>query len=743
VIRRSDEPVRIARRLGAWRLIAVSLWGSPLAAQSIAEVQVTPETMTLGVGQRQTLFAAAYDRQGNLIPSAQFAFRSSDTLVVRVLRDGTVLGVSPGLAKVEARAQSRRASMAVLVSGTGAGADSARRGAAPAGTVLTLEPAQVTLLPGENVVVTPQAFQESGAPVLAGRVSWKSLRPEVAAVDSTGLVVGVSPGRSVVQATTASGLMATAPLEVVPAEFALSPARVVIGPEEADTLYATIPTQSNRPVRGGIHWQSTDSTIASVSPTGVILARAPGRTDIVATGFGQERRASVLVHRVAQRVVMTPRPTVEPIPLPLGGTRQFALTAEAADSTPIPEVGIAWEVGDSSIVRFDPAKGTLAGRATGRTTLTARVAGFDPVVWNVQVISGALGLQRARIGLGVGERATLSPMLLDEQRKPLSPATELEWSTDQPEIVRVSPGGVVDALRTGRALVTGRASWGKSVTAEVLVVADLLVASNRTGRFGIYQLRAAGGDTLSPLLVDSAVNVQAVRSPDRTRIAFSSNRNGTYDLYLMDADGRNLHRLTTDGTGGEGEPAWTPDGDRIIYTSTPRSGPAQILSIRVDGTDPRPLTGAPGSNLSPAVAPDGKNIAFVSTRDGNQEIYQMGIDGTAPRRLTRTPLREFNPRYLPGGELLFVVERRRSKGSQVVRLAAGAAEGTTLTESQQPIAAMDVSRDGGRMAYVVGRLTDVAKNKAQFSLMIQALATAGSPAPVTLRPGEVVVSPSF
>jgi hypothetical protein len=452
---------------------------------------------------------------------------------------------------------------------------------------------------------------------------------------------------------------------------------------------------------------------------------------------------SVLVHRVAQRVVMKPRPTAEPISLPLRGTRQFALTAEAADSTPIPEVGIAWEIGDSSIARFDPAKGTLTGRTTGLTTLTARVAGFDPVVWNVQVISGALGLQRARIGLGVGERATLSPMLLDEQRKPLSPATELEWSTDQPEIVRVSPGGVVDGLRTGRALVTGTASWGKSVTAEVLVVADLLVASNRTGRFGIYQLRAAGGDTLSPVLVDSSVNVQAVRSPDRTRIAFSSNRNGTYDLYLMDADGRNLHRLTTDGTGGEGEPAWTPDGVRIVYTATPRSGPAQILSIRVDGTDPRPLTGAPGSNLSPAVAPDGKSIAFVSTRDGNQEIYQMGIDGTAPRRVTRTPLRESNPRYLPGGELLFVVERRRSKGSQVVRLAAGAAEGTTLTESQQPIAAMDVSRDGGRMAYVVARLTDVAKNKAQFSLMIQALATAGSPAPVTLRPGEVVVSPSF
>ena len=48
-------------------------------AQTVAEVQVTPETLTLTVGGKQTLFATAYDRQGNLIPSAKFTFWSSDT----------------------------------------------------------------------------------------------------------------------------------------------------------------------------------------------------------------------------------------------------------------------------------------------------------------------------------------------------------------------------------------------------------------------------------------------------------------------------------------------------------------------------------------------------------------------------------------------------------------------------------------------------------------------------------------
>lgn len=74
--------------------------------------------MTLGVGQKQPIFAAAYDRQGNLIQSAKFVFWSSDTLIAKVGPDGTVVGVSPGLAKVEARLPGRRASLAVLITGS-------------------------------------------------------------------------------------------------------------------------------------------------------------------------------------------------------------------------------------------------------------------------------------------------------------------------------------------------------------------------------------------------------------------------------------------------------------------------------------------------------------------------------------------------------------------------------------------------------------------------------------------------
>ena len=712
-----------------------------MLAQTVAEVQVTPETMTLGVGERQTIFATAFDRQGNIIPNARFTFWSSDTLVARVGKQGAVVGVTPGLAKVEARVQRRRASMAILITGTGPAPDTSAT--ASGGAVLSLQPASPALLPGERLMLEPRVLRRDGTPVTPGRVGWKSLQPEVAAVDSTGLVIAIAAGRAIIQASASGGLMASASVEVAAAGLSLSRTRVVLGPQESDTLRVLVPAQGNREIRTGIQWQASDTAVVRVGPTGIVNARAPGRAEIVAVGFGQEGRVAVLVHPEPSALVVSPRPAAGAIQLPVRTLRRVTAVAEAADSTPIPEARVWWEVGDSAIITYDVAKGELTGRALGTTTLTSRLYGFDPVVWTVQVIPGTLGLDRRRVGIGLGERDSLRAVLLDEDGKPLGAASDLTWSTDPAGVVQVSPGGVIDGLRPGRAVVTAAAPWGKTVTADVFVVKDLFVASNRGGGFGIYQIRSAVADTLQPVLADSFSNIQPSLSPDRTRIAFSSNRGGSYDLYLMDGDGKNPRRLTTD-PGNEGEPAWTPDGSRIVYTATLKGGQPQLYVLRPDGKPPRALTTGPGGNHSPAASADGRTLAFVSTRDGNQEIYLMPPDGGEARRATNTDRRESHPRFLPNGDLVFAVERGgRSKGSRVVRLAGTEGEGETLLETDAVIGGLAVSRDGNRVAYVVGRLTDAARRRAQFHLFVQPLGAGSVPATVTLRPGEQVLSPSF
>jgi uncharacterized protein YjdB len=703
---------------------------APLAAQSAIEVQVTPETMTLGVGQKQPIFASAYDRQGNIISSAKFVFWSSDTAIARVSKSGSVLGVAPGLAKVEARLQGKRASLAVLVTGGNP---------VGGGVALALDPTTAVLLPGESVLITPHALREDGTPLPLARVVWKSLKPEVATVDSTGLVVAVAPGKSIVQANGGAGLMATVPVEVEQADFVLEGASEVLGPEDAETLHVRVPTQGNREITTGLQWRSADPAVAAPGPDGVVVARQPGRTEIVVTGFGQERRAGLAVHRLPEVLVVSPKPPTEALQLPLRATREFSAEAQAADSTPIPEARITWELSDTTKASFDRATGALTARDTGTTTLTARLRGFESVVWRLHIIAGVLGLDRTRAGLRLGERVTLAANLLDEAGKVVAPATGVEWSTDRPEVAVVSRGEV-RAVSPGRAVVAATLPGGKPVTADIFVTADLLVASNRSGTFGIYQVRPESPDTLLPVLVEGGANLQGVRSPDRTRIAFSSNRAGSYDLYVMDADGRNARRITVDD-GSEGDPVWTPDGSRILYTAAPRASAPQLMSIRSDGGDPRPIAASTGGNRGPDVSPDGRRVAFVSTRDGNPEIYEAGIDGGEARRLTKSGDRENSPRYLPNGDLIYVLEK--GSKARMMRLSQGAASPLPVLEIDQPVIALDVSRDGERVVYVAGKLAEAGKGKSQLTLRIQPLGAGSTPLLVPLRPGEQVLSPSF
>ena len=712
----------------------------PARAQSVSEIQITPETMTLGVGQKQALFATAFDTRGNLIASAKFTFWSSDTMVARVRKDGTVLGIMPGLAKIEARAHGKRASMAVLITGSAPGDSAAARAASA--SLLTLEPASVTLFPGESVRITPLTIREDGSPTSAGRVTWKSLKPEIAGVDTAGVVTGLGPGRTVIQVSTSSRLMATLQVDVSQPDFVLSPIRLALGPGELDTLRVTVPTQGNREIRGLVRWHSTDSSIVSVGSTGIVQGRAPGQAEIVATGFSQERKAAVVVYQLPEALVVSPQHSAGAVQVPLRSTRRFTAVAEAADSSPIQEARITWELSDTAVAAFDRATGVLTPKAVGTATLTARLAGIPPAVWTIQVIPGDLEVQPARLGMAPGGRATVAALLKDDHGEAGGRAAGVRWSSDQPDVALAREGGVIDALSPGHAVVTATSSWGKTAKADVFVVGDLLVASNRGGSFGIYQMRVTGPPNLTRLLQDSSTNIQAVLAPDRTRIAFSSNRNGSFDLYLMDADGRNLRRLTSEA-GNEGDPSWTPDGARIVYTFT-RGTTTQIASMAADGGEARILTTSSGGNHSPSVSPDGQSIAFISVRDGNQEVYAMNLDGGNQRRLTKTSERESCPRFFRNGDLAYVVERGgRAKGSRVMRLASGGGSTRQLLQTEQPVPAIAVSREGDRLAYVVGRIADAAKGRVEFSFFLQSTAP-GSPAvPVPLNPGEQILNPSF
>jgi len=122
-------------------------------------------------------------------------------------------------------------------------------------------------------------------------------------------------------------------------------------------------------------------------------------------------------------------------------------------------------------------------------------------------------------------------------------------------------------------------------------------------------------------------------SPDHAQIAFISDREGDEELYLMDADGGNVRRLTYN-PGFDWSPAWTPDGTQIVFLWGPNNH-AQIYIINVDGTGQQLLgdfVGEASGDLN--WSPDGERLLFTSQRNGNPEqIFELDMKTKVVRQL--------------------------------------------------------------------------------------------------------------
>jgi uncharacterized protein YjdB len=719
-------------------LLLTAAGATAASAQAIAEVQVTPDELRLEAGQDTRLFAAAYDPQGRIIATASITYLSSDTTVATVATDGSVTGHAAGTALIEAVAGGRRDTAQVTVT---ASTPTPAAPAAPPVPVasITLEPSSLALIPLEPArLIAHVATADSSTPPIVP-LTWSSGDTRIAAVDRDGVVVGTGPGVTTITATAANGVSGVASVAVDTALFTTLES-LTLGSGATDTLYATIPTQGDRHLATGLNWVSANPMVVTVEGNGIVRAVGPGETVITVRGYGMVGRVKVTVRPPVSGAVTVPKAEDGPVAVPVTTSRRFDIRALDAAGNVLDDVPVTFTVADSTVATFASESRTLTAQKVGTTTLTAHVEGLAPVTWTVEVVPINVSIERKRLALSVGDRVQLAARLLDPSGAAVPGVSgPITWTSTRPGVASVS-NGAISAASLGHTVVRASTPFGSADSVEVYVNGDLLISSDRAARggVGIYAVRLADPGVLVPVLADTGTNLGAAYSPDRTRIAFSSNRSGTFDIWLMDADGTQLTQLTSSG-GNETEPVWTPDGSRIVYTSSV-DGQTQIASIGVDGSDMKQLTATTGGNISPAVSPDGRVIAFASGRAGNYEIYEMAMDGSGVRRITATPQRELAPQFFSNGDLLYASDRPKG-GTRIIRQSG--VNRTVLAETNDVVLALALSPDGRRYVYLAGQQVERGGTQTEYRVVSQLIDGSAPAIMIPLGPGEQVATPDY
>ena len=448
-------------------------------------------------------------------------------------------------------------------------------------------------------------------------------------------------------------------------------------------------------------WSSSDPTVVMVNDTGLVTAVNEGVASITAEADGVVDSSNVSVTQVAAAVRVGPElDTLRTV----GRSIQFLALAFDSSNNVLLTARPHWTSSDTTVARVDSVgRATATGAGTGR--IIARVgAAADTATLVVAQVVRLLAVTPGFDTLkAIAETARVVAVAFDSLNFPI-PNPGVAWATSDTAVVTVDQMGLVRAARNGVVLVTASAR-GQSAFATIAVRQEVATAR-------IVQDSAAlagAGDTVRLSAVGLDRNGYPVAGA-----AFAW-RSGLLCVATVDTGGLvtaggegSVPIIATLANSGQSDTAMVSVGGApsacrhaIAFVST-RDGNYEIYVMDADGSTPINLTNDPGGNLAPVWSPDGTRIAFVSYRDGNPEIYVMGADGSGPQNLTNNPSNDYLHVWSPDGTKIAFMSDRDGNGEIYVMNADGSGL-VNLTSYSGADEAPAWSPDGTRIAFSSAR----------------------------------------
>jgi trimeric autotransporter adhesin len=420
----------------------------------VASVTLAPSTLTLQASDSAALVPTARDVAGNVLAGRPATWSSSSTAAATVSATGLVSAVGAGSSTVTVTVEGKTATVAVTVS------------AKPPTPV-----ASVTVSLGAPVLSINQSTQgaartyDASTNELFGRsIAWSSENPAVATVNAAGLVTAVSAGSVTILATSegqtgVASVTVSPPLAAPVASVALSAARTTLNIGDSTQVVVTLKDAANAILTGRtVTFANSNSSVATVSPTGQVVAKVNGSTTITATSEGKSATLAITVSPATPNPVATVTVVLNASSISVGQNTQGNVTLADAGGNVLTARPIVYSSSNTAVATVSQA-GLVSGIAAGSATISAvseGKTGSAPVtVVALPAVVASVSITPSSLSMTVGQTTQVTATARDAQNNVIAGRT-VAWSI---------------ANGSNAATVSGSTSANATLTASTVGVA--------------------------------------------------------------------------------------------------------------------------------------------------------------------------------------------------------------------------------------------------------------------------------